>query len=162
MFIPLWCQGCFYGKVLQMLGLSHGMKCKREDSIKQRLEHWVWGPQTCVWAGTLSPNLPVTSWLHRDVNPCPARLPGLLWEWNETPSVKSPFQATVLHKCKLLWFSLVVFGKLVSFYISHVSSALPLPPQSDQKCLPFSSEQGTSDLTIRNEATRLTLAPVYV
>lgn len=31
----------------------------------------------------------------------------------------------VFHKCKLLWFSLVVFGKLVSFYISHV---FPLPP----------------------------------
>ncbi|KAF3819766.1 hypothetical protein GH733_015275 [Mirounga leonina] len=31
-----------------------------------------------------------------------------------------------------------------------------------QKCLPFSSERGTSDLTKRNEVTRLALAPVYV
>lgn len=75
--------------------------------------------------GLCRPTRRVTSWLNRDVNPCPACLPGLLWESKETPRVKGAFQATVLHKCKLLWFSLVVFGKLVSFYISRVSSTPP-------------------------------------
>ena len=35
MFIPRRRKGCCYGKVLQMLGRSPGVKHKREDSIKQ-------------------------------------------------------------------------------------------------------------------------------
>lgn len=108
-----------------MLGLGHGMKCKREESIIQGTEDWVWGPMTWVWARTLSPTSCVISWSNRDVNPCRVCCPGLLWEANESMCVKRAFEMTMFHKCKLLWFSLVVFGKLVSFYISHVFSLLP-------------------------------------
>lgn len=149
------------GKFCKQLGLSHGMKCTREDRIIQRTQHWVWGPATCVWAGTLSPSRCVTSWSNRDVNPCPVCWAGLLRGANETPHVKK----RVFHKCKLLWFSLVVFGKLVSFYISHVFStppSLPTSPQSDQTCLPFSSEWGTSDLTKKEMKSPGLLSPSFM
>lgn len=135
-----------------MLVLSQGVKCKQEDNITQRTACWVWGPPACR-ARTLSPTCCVTSWSNSDVNPCPVCLPGLLWEIEETMCVKRTFAAPEFHKCKLLWLSLVVFGKLASFYRLH---ALSTPPIGRSNTFwPLSSEWGASTVTGISEVTKL-------
>lgn len=152
-----------------MLGLSHGRKCKREGGTTERPECWVWGPEARRWAQFLPPPCCVTSalpwkvqwesWSNSDVNPGPLCLPGLLWESNETMSVK---RALEMAECSTNVSSydsaLLLLESLFHFIDGMYSPRLPL---SDQKCLPFSSERGTSDLTRSNEVTKLPLTQLY-
>ena len=105
------------------------------------MEDRLWGPATCVWAGTLSPTCCVNSWSNRDVNPCPVCWPGLLGE-AETMRVKKPQCSTNVS----YYDSALLFLESLFHFIYRMNSPpypLPPPPHSQIKrvCLSFQSEE---------------------